>query len=302
MLNFLSKSLIDTFEIMAGQKVFFIGASKMCTSSIAAALEELGKSVAHSPRFGLYSHIEEYQDQYFSKYEYFLDGNLQNFDALEQWFPEAKFVLLDRKEENWLLSMYNWLNQIDSGNRSLKGEKYVRLFNKLIANKWMYIQIMTDMLLYRKRVLNHFSEKEKFLHLDIESESNEGWQRLSRFLQLPLKIKWENVQTQKTCPGWIHQVVAKAESVASDYQEDYPKLKEKTIRDWVFLKVMRSISIHFIKERHLGKNINEAFSTHGLFTGFFKSSVHVLRFFQMIACLVIRIVVNRERRLCAYLV
>lgn len=302
MLNFFGRLRIPSFEVMAGQKYFFIGASKMCTSSIAAALKQHGKAVVHGPRFGLYSHINEYQDHYFSSYDYFLDGNLHNFNALEKWFPDAKFILLDRQEENWLLSMYNWLRQIDSENRSLNGERYVKVFNRLVANRWMFLQITMDMLLYRKRVLSHFKGKKNFLHLNIEKENRAGWQRLSRFIGLPLDIRWENIQTEKICPEWINGVVTDARNRISEYEVHYPTLKKGGFRDWVFLKVMRSISIHFIRERHLGRNIHEAFCEHGMLKGFYRSGIHLIRFFQMVGCLILRILVNRERRLCPYLI
>ena len=94
-------------------KVFFIGASKMGTTSIFNALKEAGHKATHTPKYGVLSHQSAPDPEFFSKFDYFLDGNFHNFHHLKSWFPHALFVLLDRNPHNWLLSLFNWLSHID---------------------------------------------------------------------------------------------------------------------------------------------------------------------------------------------
>jgi hypothetical protein len=281
-------------------KVFFIGSSKMGTTSITNALKEKGLRVTHTPHFGVYSHLTEPNEAFFSKFDYFLDGNLHNFRHLTTWFPDAKIVLLDREPSRWILSMFNWFSHIDD--RHMSDDKAIVRLSRLIMGKTVYRQILIDWLIYKKRALHYFHDDPRFIHLNIEDGSSE-WNRLMQHLGIRLAIKWDNKQSKKSNPEWVSQIVAEAENKARHASDMYPEISQRSLRDRLFLYTMKVLSKDFIRERHLMKNIKTAGKINGWGNPktYGTSLTHIFKFIRVVGCLGLRIVVNRSNRLSPYI-
>lgn len=282
-------------------KVFFIGASKMGTTSITNALKEQGVRVTHTPHFGVYSHLTEPNEAFFSKFDYFLDGNFHNFHHLKTWFPDARFVLLDRNPHNWLLSLFNWLSHIDE--RHMADEKLLVKISRLIMGKLVYQRIMTDWAVYRKRALHFFQHDKHFIHIDIEANGEQDWKKLSDHLGIDLAPQWENQQKKQSFPEWLPKIVDKASVEAKTKSKEYPALSPTSFRDRAFLYTMKVLSRDFIRERHLAKNLKEVWAayppSHAM--RYRKSAGHLARFVRVIGCLGLRIATTRDRRLSPFI-
>ncbi|WP_339789591.1 sulfotransferase [uncultured Imperialibacter sp.] len=281
-------------------KVFFIGSSKMGTTSITNALKEKGLRVTHTPHFGVYSHLAEPNEAFFSKFDYFLDGSLHNFHHLTAWFPDAKIVLLDREPSRWILSMFNWFSHIDD--RHMSDDKAIVHLSRLIMGKTVYRQILIDWLIYRKRVLHFFQADPRFIHINIEDGPNE-WNRLMEHLDILLDVKWDNKQTKKSNPEWVSKIVAEAEKKAQHASVVYPEVSQRSVRDRLFLHTMEVLSKDFIRERHLVKNIKAAGKNNGWGNPktYETSLTHIFKFARVVGCLGLRIVVNRSNRLSPFI-
>ncbi|MEQ8415988.1 MAG: sulfotransferase [Imperialibacter sp.] len=281
-------------------KVFFIGSSKMGTTSITNALKEKGLRVTHTPHFGVYSHLTEPDEAFFSKFDYFLDGSLHNFHHLTTWFPDAKIVLLDREPSRWILSMFNWFSHIDE--RHMKEDKAIVRLSRLIMGKTVYRQILIDWLIYRKRALHFFKGDPRFIHINIEDGAKE-WNRLMKHLNIRLDIKWDNKQVKKSNPEWASKIVAEAENKAQHASALYPEISQTSLRDSLFLYTMKVLSKDFIRERHLVKNIKAAGKNNGWVSPrtYSTSVTHVAKFIRVVFCLGLRITVNRSNRLSPYI-
>jgi hypothetical protein len=281
-------------------KVFFMGSSKMGTTSITNALKEKGLRVTHTPHFGVYSHLTEPNEAFFSKFDYFLDGSLHNFNHLITWFPDAKIVLLDREPSRWILSMFNWFSHIDE--RHMADDKVIVKLSRMIMGKTVYGQILTDWLVYKKRVLHFFKDDPRFISVNIVDEQHD-WERLMRHLGLQLDAKWDNKQHKKSNPAWVSQIVEEAEKKASLETSTYPEISQRSFRDKVFLYTMGVLSRDFIRERHLVKNIKASLQINGWvsFTTYQTSLKHIFKFARVVGCFGIRIMANRSRRLSPYI-
>lgn len=281
-------------------KVFFIGASKMGTTSITNALKEKGLRVTHTPHFGVYSHLSAPNEAFFSKHDYFLDGNFHNFHHLKSWFPDAKIVLLDREPSRWILSMFNWFSHIDE--RHMADDKAIVRLSRMMMGKTVYRRILTDWLIYKKRALHFFRDHPGFIHINIEHGPDE-WARLMKHLDVRIDIKWDNKQDKKSNPLWVSQIVEEAENKAQSASAIYPEISHRSMRDQLFLYTMRVLSKDFIRERHLVKNLKAAGKNNGWlsFKTYGISLTHILKFTRVVGCLGLRVIVNRSHRLSPYI-
>lgn len=241
------------------QKVFFLGASKMATKSLTLALKEHGLRVCHSTDYGLYSHLPKKSD-YFERFDYFLDGNLQNFLHLKEWFPNAKFILLERDLVKWVTSLYAW-NE-NSTERNMVGENYVRFVKWIFNGRSAFNQIVGDLLIYQTRAKHYFAGDSHFLTLDVEEEGEDGWRKLSLFLNIELKVKHGNKQMVPRSQPWISEVVEAANQPIRGIALGYPDLRKKAnIRVKLFHYSCRTLANSFNMEKRLMRNLRKSFST-----------------------------------------
>ncbi|MDN3643383.1 sulfotransferase [Lutimonas halocynthiae] len=151
-------------------KVFCIGYNKTGTTSLGKSLELLGYRNSSFNRTiwrnyyakGNTSEILKYA----SKFDSFDDLPWLKEDmipVLDQTFPGSKFIYLERDEESWKKSMYNW--------RYKTFEEYPDLEESF-----------NDYQRHKSFVMNYFKNRSKndFLILDIKDKV--GFKKLSEFL------------------------------------------------------------------------------------------------------------------------
>lgn len=84
-------------------KIFCIGLNKTGTTSLHRYFAERGLDSVHNHHWPAYSHISEGRS-HFLQHQCYSDGERPNFQRLDDWFPDALFVLNLRDERAWLRS------------------------------------------------------------------------------------------------------------------------------------------------------------------------------------------------------
>lgn len=181
-------------ELLAEPRVIGIGLPKTGTTSLAAALAELGLFHAdhHCPITHQHLAIEDVM---------FFDSISDSFAAhafetLYALFPNAKFVLTERPEEGWRESYQNHnltFHGISAFDRSEHGFAAAATTTRHgVDQKLMYFltalgagSLDTAYAEHQARVLGFFRDKpaERFLRFDLFA--GDGWEKLCRFLGVP---------------------------------------------------------------------------------------------------------------------
>ncbi len=216
------------------EKVFCIGLSRTGTTSLCAALEELGYKTVHfslglflnpqviqpglsfTPRQKLNWYWKRrlnseirYQNNifpinFFDKYDAFGDLPIPlYYKQLNELYPNAKFIYTYRDEENWLRSM-EWLygdGAVMWKHGLLDDEIKFSMYKSFKYDREKLIQSYRQ---HHKEVLHYFKDKEnKCLVINID-ETNLNFELLGKFLN----VQWE----EKTFPhvnSGLHQTYLK---------------------------------------------------------------------------------------------
>lgn len=170
---------------MKKEKVFCIGGAKTGTTSLGQALRLLGYS--HKPySFELSRRVYQSGDyeavfQEVKKFDSFDDGPWNRDDfykKLDERFPGSKFILTVRDMQGWIKSHEKHFSS--DGLRQIPEELWMGSYDE---------QKKAELIEQRKKreeeVLNHFKARSnQFLVFDICG--GEGWEKLCRFLSLPI--------------------------------------------------------------------------------------------------------------------
>ena len=176
-------------------KVFGIGLSRTATTSLAAALEELGYTAAHWKIRRKITGIEE-----FYRFDAVTDTPCAcRFEQLYYAFPDSKFIYTTRDVSEWIESVRTHFGcddprQLTSTelvtNRAeniedREGWRYENLLQWLYIHQSLYSRHGTWREAYEKhdeRVRSFFEGREdRFMEINI-IESNTPWQRMCVFL------------------------------------------------------------------------------------------------------------------------
>ena len=121
-----------------GKKVFGIGMPKTGTSSLHTALEILGIKSIHYP------HDEKtvreleagnYRLSLLDEYDALCDVPIPAiFAQLDECWPDSKFILTVRDQEEWLDSCENWFKRIQTSKRLSEIQKQIRINQLKIRN------------------------------------------------------------------------------------------------------------------------------------------------------------------------
>jgi hypothetical protein len=96
-------------------KIFGIGLAKTGTTSLRAALTQLGLHVLHTPLDGrTISQLQEgdYRLHWLDDHDGATDGLAAFFAQLDQVWPGSRFILTVRDKEEWLASAERWFSRI----------------------------------------------------------------------------------------------------------------------------------------------------------------------------------------------
>lgn len=169
-------------------KVFCIGWSKTGTASITEALRTLGLFSLHGAPWviGCMSHgcdVSEVTLNLSSIADYTSVSDLPIcvlFRELDQEFPDSKFILTTRPEEDWIESVTSQLEShiekqgiIEATTRWAYGSDQID--RQLCLQRYMQ---------HRQEVLEYFTNRSDLLVIDIAE--GDQWQKLCDFLNLPV--------------------------------------------------------------------------------------------------------------------
>ena len=186
-------------------KIFGIGLSKTGTTSLAGALEILGYRTRDYPGLLTYvpGDLASIDPLVLEQNEALTDTPIPSFyQALDQRYPGAKFILTVRDMNGWLLSCKK---QFTPKLAEKQNDAHNRLFMDL------YGTTVFDEQLFRRGyqrfvdgVLNHFKDRPQDL-LILNVAAGEGWEELCAFLGKPVpeipfpkanvtRIRWMDLQ------------------------------------------------------------------------------------------------------------
>jgi len=169
---------------MTSNKIFIIGLPRTGTTSVCAALLDLGFTVAHTA----------YTQRTFEQAQVIADTPVFNdFELLDKYYPNSKFIYLSRDLKLWLPSIQQLLQRMaknllrdDGGFNPIIKRCYLNTFIPFTAENISSCEFLTQCYLHhQKQVMHYFKDTpEKVLTIDI-SESN-AFEKLQQFLNLKL--------------------------------------------------------------------------------------------------------------------
>ncbi len=186
---------------VASEKIFIIGLPRTGTTSICAALLDLGYTVAHTA----YTPLCMEKAQAIADTPIFCD-----YQTLYQQYPNAKFIQLRRELTLWLPSIRQLLERMflnvtrtDGGFNPILKRCYQKVFTPLTLEN-----IASDQFLiscyerHQSSIDEFFSEKpEQLLSIDVSKTSS--YQKLVNFLALDKPIKsFEKINVGGKITAW----------------------------------------------------------------------------------------------------
>lgn len=166
-------------------KIFIIGLPRTATTSVCLAMLGLGFKTAHNA----------YTQNTFSEAEVIADTPIFcDYQALDNHFPNSKFIYLSRDVKSWLPSikqllqrMYVNLQRTDGGFNPHLKRCYNEVFSPLtldnIADDDFLLQCYQR---HKKSVFNYFHDRNADL-LTIDVSDAQSYQQLLTFLDIPLE-------------------------------------------------------------------------------------------------------------------
>ena len=177
-------------------KIFEIGVSKTCTTSLGRAYEILGfrhKGVSKIITKKFYkSEPYDYNILFevIDRYGAFQDSPWHNCDykILDKRYSGSKFILLERDDKSWIRSMEYWSSPTLNEGWEKWGSKFER---NSIDKRWKTDRdnLIKEKLEWKK---SHYNERKKYFKdrpddlLVMNICNGEGWEKLCSFLNKPV--------------------------------------------------------------------------------------------------------------------
>ncbi|MDP2561210.1 sulfotransferase [Psychrobium sp. 1_MG-2023] len=163
-------------------KIFVIGLPRTATTSLCKAMVELGFATAHT------AYIEKCfeQAQVIADTPIFCD-----YQALDQYYPNAKFINLTRELSQWVPSIKQLLQRMhvnlqreDGGFNTIIKRCYNEVFSPLTTENINNDQFLIDCYQrHQQNIQSYFLGREQdILHIDISA--NDSFERLLAFLAI----------------------------------------------------------------------------------------------------------------------
>lgn len=159
------------------KKVFGIGFHKTATSSLAAALRELGYSVTgpngvNNPNIS--REVYDLADSLVSKFDAFQDNPWPViYRDLDQKYPNSKFILTIRSSEGWIKSVVRHF-----GGEVTPMREWIYGVGNPISNEDIYLSTYKR---HNREVLEYFQNRPNDL-LVLAITEGDGWEKLCPFL------------------------------------------------------------------------------------------------------------------------
>jgi hypothetical protein len=180
-----------TTDITQSNRIFCLGVNRTGTTTINQCFQELDLTPVASAntyppeaeqRISRFFRYKNYQDmlELAGQYRAFQDWpwNMWSmYRHLDSGFPDSHFILTERDPDSWWRSTESWLNT--SGPEILH-----RLQLHLRVDQPSRETMTESYLRYNQDVKRYFRGSDKLLVMDVEK--GDGWEKLCRFLRLPL--------------------------------------------------------------------------------------------------------------------
>lgn len=165
------------------RKIFGIGFPRTGTTSLVQALELLGIRSIHNPS----RLVPRIGDPILAQYDGFADNPIPSlYRELDELLPGSKFILTDRRVEEWLPSVA-WM--IEAGRKHGRWDEnpdivamHLRLYG---ASEFREGLFRERFLRHRSEVALHFADRPADL-LVLDLTRGDGWVELCAFLELPV--------------------------------------------------------------------------------------------------------------------
>jgi hypothetical protein len=185
---------------MTREKIFILGLPRSGTTSICAAMLELGYSVAHTA----------YTQKTFDNAQVIADTPIfADYKQLDSFYPNSKFIYLARDSDKWVPSikqllqrMYINVTREDGGFNTIIKRCYQKTFSPFTLENIESDDFLT--LCYQKHskeVHQYFAERPRDL-LTIDISIPTSYAKLQRFLSLQGINKQENFE-RMNCGGKV---------------------------------------------------------------------------------------------------
>jgi hypothetical protein len=202
-------------------KVFFIGFNKSGTTTYHDIMSQHFKSIhdvgwAKASRYNRKDYPYRLKN-YFSKADCWSDGEDPDFERLASVFPEAKFILNDRCERNWLRSLVKHVHRPAA--KRLKGAHYEEFVKKGSGREKSVIAMwLQRRRKYYERVFRFFNNQpdSRFMVIDIEKDN--VVQKLSNFLNVNF------------VPG-VDSIWSNRSSINDNYVQKYLDMVDEVIKE-----------------------------------------------------------------------
>lgn len=173
---------MDVNSTLNKEKIFIIGLPRSGTTSMCSAMLELGYAVAHTA----------YTQKTFDNAQVIADTPIfADYQRLDEFYPNSKFIYLARQPANWLPSikqllqrMYINVSREDGGFNTIIKRCYQKTFSPFTQEN-----ITDDEFLANAYAVHYEQVQRYFLHrpqdlLTIDISEAESYQKLLRFLLL----------------------------------------------------------------------------------------------------------------------
>ena len=203
---------LPRLEVFNEPKVFGIGLAKTATSSLSDALTLLGIDNGHW--------TNPLTNQILSDVDFFMLGGAcdtsasQNFEKLFYQYPNARFILTQRRLDDWVRSMTDHY-AINTGRTDIEGMRqrigrsteWRHGFESVAIHAGLYLHhdgLEQAYAAHERRVRNFFLDKPSGRLLEFNVFEGDGWPKLCEVLERPLPetgFPWKNRRARDSGPG-----------------------------------------------------------------------------------------------------
>jgi hypothetical protein len=185
---------------MSHEKIFIIGLPRTGTTSICAAMLELGYKVAHTG----------YTQKTFDNAQVIADTPIfADYKQLDRFYPNSKFIYLAREPDKWIPSikqllqrMYVNVTRDDGGFNTIIKRCYQKTFSPFTSKNIEDDKFLAECYLQHRHEINqHFAERSQDL-LTIDISATDSYDKLLSFLSLQSINKQDNFE-RMNCGGKV---------------------------------------------------------------------------------------------------
>ena len=171
---------------MLSNKIFIIGLPRTGTTSVCAAMLNLGFRVAHTA----------YTDRCFDQAQVIADTPIFcDYQQLDKTYPNAKFIYLDRELHKWLPSIEQLLARMhinlireDGGFNPIIKRCYLKIFSRYIFANDKNLELLSQCYQQHNEQVNNYFQQRTTDFLSIDISKHDSYDKLLTFLSLDKSV------------------------------------------------------------------------------------------------------------------